>query len=43
MISPGIIADLHIHSTASDGTMSPSDIVAELFERLLPHTLIIND
>jgi predicted metal-dependent phosphoesterase TrpH len=33
MISPYTIADLHIHSPASDGTMTPAEIVAQLVEK----------
>lgn len=33
MISSETITDMHIHSTASDGTMSPSEIVEELLEK----------
>ena len=33
MFSPETIADMHIHSTASDGTMTPAEIVVELLDK----------
>lgn len=48
MINPNTIADLHIHSPASDGTMTPAEIVAELIEKdigicsLTDHNSIVN-